>query len=942
MTITSFIYNVIIAPIELIIEWTFCFYKSKIGIGGIAGAILAVSLAVNFLALPLYNIADKLQEKERKLQQKLQHQLKRIKQAFKGDERFMMVQALYSENKYHPVYSFRSSLSILIEIPFFIAAYQFLSHSSSLQGASFIFLSNLGTPDELIKIPLWADKILTINILPILMTLINFLSGAIYLKNASTKEKLQLYGLAIIFLIILYSSPSGLVFYWILNNIFSLFKNIVNARVKKPVKFVHKVISLLLLLAGTYLMTKARYNIAKRLLVLALAIAITMLPVIISATKLLYKKFLSKNKSKNTLEKNQPEFSIFFFSFLGLTLLAGFLIPSSIISTSPSEFSFIGNTDSPLNYILSNFAFFIGLFFFWPIIIYKLSNNKIRMILSPAAVILFLTALCNVYIFKYNYGTFSIFFRLDDVKSIKDYSPFYTILPLVTFIFLIFIITLAIRFHYKKIVTSLLVIVCLAEFAMGTIKASETKKEYIRFSNSRISINQTELDLSNSIIKPIYHLSKNKPNVVILFLDKAISSFFPYIIKEFPELEEQFSGFTFYPNTLSYAGSTLKAAPALLGGYEYTPENSNKRNLSLREKHNEALLVMPKLFLDAGFDVTVTDPPASNYSWQGDFSPFQNYPEIHVSEVIGKYKNNYLKLHPELKNSQLDRCIKANLQSFTLLELIPPVFRYTFYYFGHYYRDEIPKILRSVADDRFLDNYSSLYFMDKLTDSQNANSAFIFIDNEAPHEYALLKNKTYEPALNLNENLATCGYYKYKYLPSDEEMSDLAAYHSNSAVILQVAKWLESLKTLGVYDNTRVIILSDHGGALSVSDFRDKEYGEEMAHFNPLFMVKDFNSTGKLKFDNSLMTNADTIFFAKKDLEISKANPFTGEQFEKFIEKDSIRIFPVVESSDINEKSPTYLRNKNFWILQDDKFHTPSFKVKDNIFEESNWEVIIK
>ena len=148
----SFFYNIVIAPIEFIIEFVFCFYKIKIGVAGIIGAIVAVSLTVNFLALPLYNIADRLQERERELQLRLQKQIKRIKQTFKGDERFMMLQAYYRENNYHPLYALRSSLSILIEIPFFIAAYHFLSHSSSLQGASFTFLSDLGAPDELLKI----------------------------------------------------------------------------------------------------------------------------------------------------------------------------------------------------------------------------------------------------------------------------------------------------------------------------------------------------------------------------------------------------------------------------------------------------------------------------------------------------------------------------------------------------------------------------------------------------------------------------------------------------------------------------------------------------------------------------------------------------------------------------------------------------------------------
>ena len=154
MTFFDILYNIIIAPIELVIEFVFCFYKAKIGVAGIMGAIVAVSLAVNFLALPLYNIADRMQEKERDMQQRLSHWVTHIKKHFKGDERFMMLQTYYRENGYHPLYALRSSLSILIEIPFFIAAYHFLSHSTSLQGARFAFLSDLGAPDGLLKISL--------------------------------------------------------------------------------------------------------------------------------------------------------------------------------------------------------------------------------------------------------------------------------------------------------------------------------------------------------------------------------------------------------------------------------------------------------------------------------------------------------------------------------------------------------------------------------------------------------------------------------------------------------------------------------------------------------------------------------------------------------------------------------------------------------------------
>ena len=46
------------------------------------------------------------------------------------------------------------------------------------------------------------------------MTLINLLSSYIYSKGSSIKNKIQMYGIALIFLAFLYHSPAGLCFYW--------------------------------------------------------------------------------------------------------------------------------------------------------------------------------------------------------------------------------------------------------------------------------------------------------------------------------------------------------------------------------------------------------------------------------------------------------------------------------------------------------------------------------------------------------------------------------------------------------------------------------------------------------------------------------------------------------------------------------------------------------
>ena len=156
---------------------------------------------MNFLVLPLYRQADKMQEDERNVELSLEKWVNHIKHTFKGDKRYMIMQEYYRQNNYKPSYALRGSFSLLLEIPFFIAAYRFLSSLELLQGVSFGPIRDLGAPDGLIQL-----GALQINLLPILMTLINIVSGAVYTKNMPAKTKIQLYSMALIFLVFLYFS----------------------------------------------------------------------------------------------------------------------------------------------------------------------------------------------------------------------------------------------------------------------------------------------------------------------------------------------------------------------------------------------------------------------------------------------------------------------------------------------------------------------------------------------------------------------------------------------------------------------------------------------------------------------------------------------------------------------------------------------------------------
>ena len=231
MDFPAMLYSFFLMPLQLIFELIYSLAYMLTGHPGVA--IVALSLAMNFLVLPLYRRADMMQEEERNLEAKLHDGVAHIKKTFHGDERTMILQTYYRQNNYSPLYVLRSAVSLLLEIPFFIAAYRFLSELTLLQGVEFGPISDLAKPDGLINIGGFS-----INLLPIVMTAINVVSTAIFTKGFPLKTKIQLYGMAAFFLVFLYDSPSGLVFYWTLNNLFSLVKTIFY-KLKDPKKVLY-------------------------------------------------------------------------------------------------------------------------------------------------------------------------------------------------------------------------------------------------------------------------------------------------------------------------------------------------------------------------------------------------------------------------------------------------------------------------------------------------------------------------------------------------------------------------------------------------------------------------------------------------------------------------------------------------------------------------------
>jgi YidC/Oxa1 family membrane protein insertase len=892
----DFLFQTIIYPIKLSIEiiymlfdWVF---KGNAGI-----AITGVSVAVSLGCLPLYAKAERLQDKEREIQKKMAARVASIKRHFKGDEQYMILSTYYRQNHYHPVYALRSSLSLLVQIPFFIAAYSFLSHLSALSGESLWVIKDLAKEDGLLRIGVFA-----LNALPILMTLINIVSGMIYTKGFPLKEKIQLYAMALVFLALLYHSPSALVLYWTLNNVFSLVKNVV-FKMKNPARFLYLATCSALLAFCVYVVLFRHHSRSYRLrnisLSLAVSAMIAAIPLYVALAKAAARKFF-----RPLWTDGRARLAFFMLSAIALWLILGVYIPFNLAASSPFEFSFVGTHKSPFSLLFYPASQAAGFILVWPLYVYCLFPERVKSLLTLAMGAALVVAVVNVFVMNVPGGTVSQTLQFID-GAVYRVKPYYLAINVLATALLTFSILALVSLGRIGSVSVAIGIIAVSTAGISAYKASVIGSGYARYSAIRAEETSVSPD---GTAGPVFSLSRSGKNVFIVMLDKAIGSYFPLVLKESPELASAFAGFTYYPNTLSYGQKTIIGAPPLFGGYEYTPSAMNKRDgTRMVEKHNESLLVMPTLFKENGYKATITDAPFVNYQWVADNAIFRER-GIEARNLIGNYSSRYMaeKL-PFMRDFGADAILKRNFLIYSALAALPVPFKDAIYNGGKYWNSALLSI-----NTLTLDSYAVLHYLPELTDANGKGNTFTIMVNDLTHEASFLQHPDYSFGPNIDPSkdviLGKSDTYDY--------------YHVNAASVRLLAAWLDELKKLGVYGNTRIIIVSDHGSNVDQPGF-DSFQRDVVTAYNPLLLVKDFDDNGPLRTDGSFMTNADVPAIAGRGIIQDPKNPFTGNELSENEKKDGVMIVRRVTlhqgySLDLMTTKTCYKSGAPAWLVTGD------------------------
>ena len=743
---------------------------------------------------------------------------------------------------------------IILYVFLFMAAYDYFTNTANFAGFSFFAVKDLSQPDQLIKI-----GVRELNVLPFLM--FNFALISIFIPYIINKRKIVISRVAVflilflVFFFLLYSAPSGLVLFWVITGLFLLVINILRSLKNSEKIFKFLIIIFCALFLLVFIKKFNDYKIQYMVTLIVMDITIILAALRKEAIKKVFEKsiFLSRDKDLWGLYK---------YSSITLFVLAGIAVPLLLLASSPTEFE--DSSSMVIRTMLQAGSVFIVLsFLFW-----CFSETTIRRLLSLFLSFTAILAFFCCFVFAGNYGTMTPGFVFDSWEQVDRSKDFIKTMLAVGLSFLIIFLLFRInklnrlKEGFAVLVFSLVVISGINLFAIA--------KEYSLL-NSRADnfLNQDEKKHN------IFNFSKTGKNIFILFLDRAAGYTLPAALDLKPSLKEDFDGFVWYPNTISFGANTLFGLPAMIGGYEYTAFQINERkDVTLKDKVNESLKLLPALFGEAGYNVVVTDPTYSNLSWMPDTSIYDDMENVKAYNITGIFRNRFNKGQVK-KSGGFSKIFDHDIMArFSLFRIMPPVLRPLLYYDGNWLR-----LIGSSRYNEAIKYYPNLLCLPDLCVVSDTGSNLNIMMNEVTHfpgpynKNFELTSETVSYSGEEIEKLGSIGYARYAYV--------------YTATLIAISKWLEWLKEERIYDNTRIIIVSDHGWPYDAKILNSRPAEK----YNPLLLVKDFNSRGIIERSDEFMTNADVPTIVTSGSLGKQINPYTGKSIVASLKDEKILLF---------------------------------------------------
>jgi len=507
-----------------------------------------------------------------------------------------------------------------------------------------------------------------------------------------------------------------------------------------------------------------------------------------------------------------------FFISLLISLSIGFFTPSLIYLTNQLEFSYLYIEILPELFFVT---FLLFSFFF--IILFLTKKFKNRVINKKIASLLFSTGVLIWFqsnILNWNYGLFNG--ELIDWSSI---TYRYYIDGIIWFIFLSLSI-IKYKYIYKQIkkFSIFLILIQILYCAILIIKTG-----------SPPIVKKYEINEDKKFI-----FSKEK-NVIILLLDGAQTNIFFDILNEQPHNESMLNGFNYFPDTLSSYSATDFSIPSFLSGKEYLNDTVQQNFLKKSFGENEFLRILKQYKFTTEM---YSDMLPSMYLYANKF----------VDNIKEK---KYTIFNPSMIKEV------SYLYDITLFKSTPSLLK-KYIYNNQKWRLSNLNINLSNKKKSLDGHYEMVRFINEFQRSIFPN------DNHPAFKYYHLSGAHPPYVLNADMSIGTAGY-------------DINAYKNQMrGLMILISKFLSTIKKAGLFDDSFIVILGDHGLGFPRTE-EQKNFEGNSQYINyidsktvgkaiPLLLIKPFNSSDKFKLREtpaSLMDIPKTII---KGLNINESN----------------------------------------------------------------------
>lgn len=283
----------------------------------------------------------------------------------------------------------------------------------------------------------------------------------------------------------------------------------------------------------------------------------------------------------------------------------------------------------------------------------------------------------------------------------------------------------------------------------------------------------------------------DKNNIIWLVLDTLDTSYLDEALQNYPDILDEYTGFTWFHNTTSQSAPTRYTVPSLVTGnfFDFTEERTVYFSQETAEFFSEHNLLDDANEL--GYSVGVY---SDSVGWGK--AELQN-DTINVHSIDKQEVNSVTQYATTLYKCAFYRDAPW---------IFKPLFRY--------YTDDINQ---AVVKKSETNDSNTAYILDDMNYYHELQTRGLTIEEDTEGAYRFIHMTGAHQPFNLNANLQTGASNKIE----------------QSAAAMQIAaQYLKQLKEAGVYENSTIIVCADHG----VYDWEGKPTPDHPT--TPLIMIK--------------------------------------------------------------------------------------------------------